>query len=99
MILFARDWAKKQQKSGRPATWADVNSAITKCKSKVRPNTTYQDWVEKTKPVLHEQSSWWMKNLEHKGLIFPLKKSTIFSFSSMLFLFFQFLSLFYFFFF
>lgn len=74
---FARDWAKKQQKSGRQPTWADVNHAISKCKSKVRPNTDYQDWVVRMKPVLHAQSSEWSERLSEKGLIFPLKKATL----------------------
>lgn len=74
---FSRDWAKKQQKTGRNPTWADVNKAISMCKSKVRPNTEYQQWVEQMKPVLQEQSSFWAYSLEPKGLIFPLKKATL----------------------
>jgi hypothetical protein len=74
---FARDWAKKQQKSGKIASWGDVNAAISRCKSKVRPNKEYKEWVDKMKPVLHEQSGWWRQNLEHRGLIFPLKKATL----------------------
>lgn len=74
---FARDWAKKQQKSGKNPSWSDVNKAISMCKSKVRPNTEYQEWVERMKPVLHEQSSIWSSRLADKGLIFPLKKATL----------------------
>lgn len=74
---FARDWAKKQEKSGKVASWRDVHSAISKCKSKVRPNTDYQEWVAKTKPILHEQSAVWASRLQEKGLIFPLKKATL----------------------
>jgi hypothetical protein len=74
---FARAWARKQQKDGLIPTWDVVNHAIGKCKSKVRPNSEYQAWVEKMKPVLHAQSSWWCKQLEQKNLIFPLKKSTL----------------------
>lgn len=74
---FARDWAKKQQKTGRTPSWADVNKAIGMCKSKVRPNTEYQSWVEKMKPVLHEQSAFWASALEVKGLVFPIKKATM----------------------
>lgn len=74
---FAREWAKKQEKSGKPASWNDVQKAISMCKSKVRPNKEYQEWVQKMKPVLHEQSSWWAKQLSHRGLVFPIKKSTL----------------------
>jgi hypothetical protein len=74
---FARDWAKKQKKTGRTPTWDDVNSAISRCKSKVRPNAEYKTWVDKMKPVIHEQSAVWAERLREKGLIFPLKKATL----------------------
>jgi hypothetical protein len=74
---FAREWVKKQQKTGRQPTWNDANTAITKCKSKVRPNKEYQEWVERMKPVLHTQSAWWAAQLESRNLIFPLKKATL----------------------
>lgn len=74
---FARDWAKKEEKTGRQPTWKDVHKAISLCRSKVRPNTAYQEWVVKMKPVLQEQSAWWAKQLEHRGLVFPLQKSTL----------------------
>jgi hypothetical protein len=74
---FARAWATKQEKTGRPPSWKDVHKAISMCKSKVRPNKEYQEWVEKMKPILHEQSSKWMERLSDKGLIFPLQKSTL----------------------
>lgn len=74
---FAREWAKKQQKSGKTPSWADVNTAISKCKSKVRPNAEYKDWVDKMKPVLHQQSSWWAEKLSKHGVVFPLKKCTL----------------------
>lgn len=74
---FAREWAKQQEKVGKSPTWRDVHAAISKCKSKVRPNKDYQEWVERMKPVLHKQSSWWCEKLQDKGLVFPLKKSTM----------------------
>ena len=74
---YARDWAKKQQKTALLPSWKDVNKAISMCKSKVRPNTEYQQWVERMKPILHQQSSIWVERLGDKGLIFPLKKSTL----------------------
>ncbi len=73
----ARAFAKKQQQLNIPPTWAMVNKAISMCKSKVRANTEYIEWVEKTKPVLHAQSAWWVKQLSDRGLIFPLAKSTM----------------------
>jgi hypothetical protein len=72
----ARSWAIEQSKK-RPATWADVNKAIGMVFSKMRGNKDYKDFLEKVKPILHEQSSYWVKQLEHKNLIFPLSKSTL----------------------
>jgi hypothetical protein len=69
----ARNWLKKQVFVGR----AEADKAVSMCKSKVRPNEEYQKWVEKMKPVLHQQSAWWSKKLEHRGLVFPLKKATM----------------------
>ena len=74
---FAREFAKKQEKKGKQPTWATVNKAISLCTSKVRSNTEYKEWVEKMKPVLHKQSSWWAGQLCNKNLIFPLKKCTL----------------------
>ncbi len=74
---IAREWAKKKEKNGQQPSWKDVNKAISMCSSKVRPNSDYKEWVERMKPVLHEQSSYWAKSLEKYGLIFPLKKSTL----------------------
>lgn len=74
---FSRDWAKKQEKTGRQPTWKDVHKAISMCKSKVRPNVEYQEWVKRMKPVLIEQAATWSARLFEKGLIFPLKKSTL----------------------
>jgi len=74
---FAREWARKQEKSGILPSWKQTHKAISLCKSKVRPNAEYKAWVEKMKPVLHSQSSWWVNRLEHKNLIFPLKKATM----------------------
>jgi len=73
----ARDWVKKQAATGRQPTWKDVHKAISMCKSKVRPNQEYKEWVDKMKPVLQEQSAEWVRRLGHKGLLFPLKKSTL----------------------
>ena len=69
----ARKWLSKQSFVGR----AEADKAVSMCKSKVRPNEEYQKWVERMKPVLHQQSSWWSKQLEAKNLVFPLKKATL----------------------
>ena len=70
---FARQWLNKQIHVGRK----EAAHAVSMCKSKVRPNAEYQSWVERMKPVLHEQSAWWSKKLEHRNLVFPLKKATL----------------------
>lgn len=72
----ARKWAYEQAKLRQP-TWEDVHQAISMCKSKMRPNAAYLEYLEKVRPILHEQSSFWANRLRHKGLIFPLKKSTL----------------------
>lgn len=72
----ARAWANEQAKI-RPATWADVHLAIGMVYSKMRGNKDYYDFLDKVRPILQEQSSYWVKQLEHKGLTFPLKKSTL----------------------
>jgi hypothetical protein len=74
---IARDWARKQEKSGKQPSWSATQKAISLCQSKVRPNKQYKEWVDRLKPIIHQQSSWWSKKLEHRGLIFPLKKSTL----------------------
>ena len=74
---YARDYAKKKQLTGIPPTWADINKVITMCKSKVRPNKEYKEWVERMKPIIHEQSSVWVERLGERGLIFPLPKATL----------------------
>lgn len=72
----ARAWAFDQSKS-RPATWADVNKAIGMVFGKMRGNKDYKDFLDKVRPILHEQSAYWVKQLAHKDLIFPLSKSTL----------------------
>lgn len=74
---IARDWAKKQEEIGKQPTWRDVNKAITLCRSKVRPNKEYQEWVQHMKPVLQKQSAWWSEQLSDRGLIFPLQKASM----------------------
>ena len=74
---IAREWAKKQLASGRPATWEDVHKAISLCKSKVRPNKEYKSWVERTIPKIHQQSLFWSNQLRHRNLIFPIPKATL----------------------
>lgn len=74
---YARDWASKKQKLGIPPSWKDVHTAISMCRSKVRPNKEYQEWVKKSIPVIQKQSAFWASQLSHKGLIFPIDKSTL----------------------
>ena len=72
----ARAWAIEQSKL-RPATWADVHKAIGMVYAKMRGNQAYKEFLEKVRPTLQAQSAYWVKQLEHKGLTFPLKKSTL----------------------
>lgn len=72
----ARAWALEQSKV-RPATWADVNKAIGMVFGKMRGNAAYKEFLDKVRPILQEQSAYWVKQLAHKDLIFPLKKSTL----------------------
>lgn len=73
---FARSWANEQALS-RPASWADVHKAIGMVFGKMRGNKDYKDFLDKVRPILQEQSAYWAKQLAHKELIFPLKKSTL----------------------
>ncbi len=74
---FARDWAKSQQKTGRLAQWDDVQKAIGMVNSKMRGNVQYQEFLKKTKPILHAQMAEWSERLYEKGLIFPIKKASM----------------------
>jgi len=73
----ARKWANEEQKSGRQPTWADVHRAIGMVYSKVIGNKDYKAFVDKVKPILQEQSAWWVSKLGDKGLAFPIPKSTL----------------------
>jgi len=75
--VHARKWISELQKKGVSPSWAIAGKAISRCKSKVRPNKEYQEWVERMKPVIHKQSAWWRMQLEEKGLIFPLPHATM----------------------
>ena len=73
---FARHWANETAKT-RPATWADVHKAIGMVFGKMRGNKDYKDFLDKVRPILQEQSAYWVKQLAHKNLTFPLQKSTL----------------------
>lgn len=73
---FAREWANQEAKKRQP-TWADVHRGIKMVFAKMRGNQEYKDFLDKVRPILQEQSSYWVTQLEHKGLIFPLQKSTL----------------------
>lgn len=72
----ARHWANETAKL-RPATWADVHKAIGMVFGKMRGNKDYKDFLDKVRPILQEQSAYWVKQLAHKNLTFPLQKSTL----------------------
>lgn len=73
----ARDWAKQQQKTGRPPTWDDVQQAIGMVGAKMRGNQDYIEFVEKYKPILQAQAKEWSDRLYDKGLIFPINKAAM----------------------
>ena len=72
----ARAWAIEQSKI-RSATWADVHKGIGMVFGKMRGNKDYKDFLDKVRPILQEQSAYWVKQLAHKNLTFPLQKSTL----------------------
>ena len=72
----ARAWAIEQAKI-RPATWADVHKGIGMVFGKMRGNKDYKDFLDKVRPILQAQSAYWVQQLAHKDLVFPLKKSTL----------------------
>ena len=74
---FARAWANEQQKIRPVPTWADVHKGIKMVFGKIRGNKDYYDFLEKVRPILQEQSSYWSEQLSAKGLIFPLPKATM----------------------
>lgn len=72
----ARDWANEQSKLRQP-TWADVHKAINMVYAKISGNAEYKKFLEKVRPILHAQSTYWAEALSHKGLVFPIHKSTL----------------------
>ena len=72
----ARAWALSESKKRQP-TWKDVHKAISMVFAKVRANIEYNSFLEKTRPIIHKQSSFWSEQLAHKGLIFPIPKATL----------------------
>ncbi len=73
---FARAWAKEQSGKRQP-TWADVNKAIGMVFGKMRGNIDYLTFLEKVRPIIQAQAAEWSNRLSAKGLVFPLKKSTL----------------------
>lgn len=74
---FARKWAIEEQKKRSNPTWADVHKAIGMVSSKMRGNAEYLLFLQKIKPVLQQQSSYWASKLEHRGVVFPIKKASM----------------------
>lgn len=73
----ARAWAIEKSKKNIPPTWKDVHIGIGKVFGKVRANIEYNNFLEKIRPEIHKQSSFWVAQLSKKGLTFPLQKSTL----------------------
>lgn len=74
---FAREWANEQKKTGRPATWDDVHTAIGMVTSKMRGNQAYNEFLETYKPIIQAQAKEWSDRLFDKGLVFPLQKASM----------------------
>lgn len=72
----ARQFINSVQKDGI-ITVKQAQEAISKTKSKVRGNQEYQQWVSEQKPKLLEQMHFYRERLGHKGLVFPLTRTTM----------------------
>lgn len=55
----------------------DAHRAISKCYSKVRPNTEYQEFLRRVKPVLQSQAAEYAERHRDKGLVFPLQRAAL----------------------
>lgn len=58
-------------------TLKDAIKAVNMVKGKLIGNTEYKKFLQRCKPIIQAQSSEWSKRLCDKGLMFPLKKSTL----------------------
>ena len=73
----ARNWATEMRKQGVKPSWDDVHKAISMVSSKMRGNAKYYDFVQRQKPVIHEQMRFWADRLKDKGLVFPIDNATM----------------------
>lgn len=58
-------------------TLADAKKAVNMVRGKLIGNTEYRKFLQKCKPIIQAQAAHWSERLGEKGLIFPLKKSTM----------------------
>lgn len=70
----AMSYIIQQEKEGKRP---DARKAVKLCYSKMRGNDGYREFVERVKPILQKQASWWADRLKDKGLIFPIAKATM----------------------
>jgi hypothetical protein len=73
----ARDYIKSIAKTSGIITPDQAQKAISMCSAKMRGNAEYLQFLERVKPILHEQSSVWVERLKDRGLQFPLKKASL----------------------
>jgi hypothetical protein len=73
----ARDWLKQEFARKGVITLADAQKAVSMVRAKVRGNQAYYDFLEKIKPVIHEQMGIWSGRLRDKGLIFPISSAAM----------------------
>ena len=67
----ARAHLKEHSKDGMISI-KEAQKAIGLTRGKIMPNLEYNAWRDKMKPVIQEQTKFWMDRLQEKGLMFPL---------------------------
>lgn len=72
----ARDYIQQKQVNGMISV-ADARKAVDMVYAKIRGNMEYLKFLAEKKPIIQEQMQVWSDRLQHKGLIFPISKSTV----------------------
>lgn len=64
-------------KQGKTISKPQAFEAIKKVTAKMRGNSRYLEFVEEQRPAIDLQRNYWLKRLESKGLIFPIRKAVV----------------------